>query len=368
VSSPPHVDTPISDAPDLLTALRRVGTIVGLGVLPIAAIVLMFAIGTPDGSLSTDFHGELYPEAKLLLQGENPFPSPDFDPLAQANLIWPPVAAFLVAPLTLLPAGVADVAMAGIGLLCFALAIWLVGVRDWRVYGALALWPQVVGEMRVSHMTPIVMLLVAAAWRFRDARGAPGPLIGLAVAVKLFVWPVGLWLAATRRLKDTLLAAVVVALSLLLVLPYTGLGDYTRALLQLGRAFDQDSYTVYGLLVQAGASDGVARGATYALGLGLLTATWRYRSFALALAAALVLSPVVWLDYFALAAVPLAIARPRLSPIWFLPLVTWGAQGAGIGIGDASTNIRVLVAFAVVFAVAFRGDRSRAAEPAVAAT
>jgi hypothetical protein len=183
VSSPPHVDTPISDAPDLLTALRRVGTIVGLGVLPIAAIVLMFAIGTPDGSLSTDFHGELYPEAKLLLQGENPFPSPDFDPLAQANLIWPPVAAFLVAPLTLLPAGVADVAMAGIGLLCFALAIWLVGVRDWRVYGALALWPQVVGEMRVSHMTPIVMLLVAAAWRLRDAHGAPGPLSGLAVAV-----------------------------------------------------------------------------------------------------------------------------------------------------------------------------------------
>jgi hypothetical protein len=157
-------------------------------------------------------------------------------------------------------------------------------------------------------------------------------------------------------------------LSLLLVLPYTGLGDYTRALLQLGRAFDQDSYTVYGLLVQAGASDAVAKGATYAVGAGLLAATWRFRSFALALAAALVLSPVVWLDYFALAAVPLGIARPRLSPIWFLPLVTWGAQGAGIGIGDVSTNIRVLVPFAVVFAVAFRGERSRAAKPALAAT
>ncbi len=53
-----------------------------------------------------------------------------------------------------------------------------------------------------------------------------------------------------------------------------------------------------------------------AVGLALLAGVWRYRSFALAIAASLVLSPIVWLDYFALAAVPLAIARPRLSWIW----------------------------------------------------
>ena len=39
---------------------------------------------------------------------------------------------------------------------------------------------------------------------------------------------------------------------------------------------------------------------------------WRLQSFVLFIAAALILSPIVWLDYYALLAVPLAIVRPRL--------------------------------------------------------
>ena len=45
------------------------------------------------------------------------------------------------------------------------LALWLVGVRDWRVYGAAALWPQVIGEIRISHLTPVLCLLAAIVWR-----------------------------------------------------------------------------------------------------------------------------------------------------------------------------------------------------------
>jgi hypothetical protein len=153
--------------------------------------------------------------------------------------------------------------------------------------------------MRVSHLTPIVAVLVAAAWRYRDTRGLPGLVVGLAVAVKFFVWPVALWLAAVRRTREALLAALVAGASLLLVLPFMGLDDYAHRLSRLGRAFDQDSYTVYGLLVQAGASDALARGATFAVGVALLAGMFRYRSFALAIAAALVLSPIVWQDYIA---------------------------------------------------------------------
>ena len=187
------------------------------------------------------------------------------------------------------------------------------------------------------------------------ARPAGAP-VGLAVAVKFFVWPVALWLAAVRRTREALLAALVAGASLLLVLPFMGLDDYAHRLSRLGRAFDQDSYTVYGLLVQAGASDTVARGATFAVGGALLAGMFRYRSFALAIAAALVLSPIVWLDYFALAALPLALARPRLSAIWFLPIATWGIEGAGLGIGDVSGIARLLVVFGLVFWVAFSHD------------
>ena len=130
-----------------------------------------------------------------------------------------------------------------------------------------------------------------------------------------------------------------------------------RVLLRLGRGFDQDAYTIFGLVVQAGGPELAGRIATLAAGAALLAATWRFRSFSLALAAALVLSPIVWLDYFAVAAVALAVGRPRLSAIWFLPLATWGLQGAGIGTGDTAASVRVLIVFAVVFAVAFRAER-----------
>jgi hypothetical protein len=81
----------------------------------------------------------------------------------------------------------------------------------------------------------------------------------------------------------------------------------------------------------------------------------------------------VWLDYFAVALVPLAIVRPRLSLVWFLPLATWGVEGAGIGIGDAAGSARVLLVFLVVFGLAFADERRqqdtldgapRSAEPA----
>jgi len=366
VSPEPPIDLHASPAPsDLGAALRRIVTVVGLGLLPVVAIVTMFVVGFRGGPLSGDFHHELYPEAKLLLRGENPFPGPD-TAIEGSNLVWPPVAAYLVAPLTAVPVGVADVLIIGIGLACFALSLWLVGVRDWRIYGVVSLWPEFLGEMRVSHLTPVIALLVAAAWRWRDVRGFPGALVGLAVAVKFFVWPVGVWLAATRRVHDAVLAAAVAAASLLLVLPFTSLGEYIHALSRLSKVFDQDSYNLFGLLAQAGVGDTAARIASIAAGAILLVAVWRYRSLALAVAAALVISPIVWLDYFALAALPLALARPRLSPIWFLPLATWGLEGAGIGIGDAASTVRLLLVFAIVFAVAFRGEPAvaRGARPA----
>ena len=251
--------------------------------------------------------------------------------------------------------------------MCFALALWLVGVRDWRVYGVVGLWPEFVAEMRVSHLTPVLAVLLAGAWRWRDSRGVPGALVGVAMAVKFFVWPVGIWLAATRRLRDVALTALVAVSSLLLVLPFTSLRDYADALSRLTDAFDQESYNVFGLLVQAGAGETIARAATVVAGASLMVGVWRFKSFSLAVATALGVSPIVWLDYYALAALPLALARPRLSAIWFLPLVTWGLEGAGIGFGDAPSTARLLLVFTAVFAVAFKGERRMAGRaPAIA--
>ena len=361
-----HVQSvaPAPRAPDRrhFDALWRVGSLVVFAVLPVLTLVTMLAVGLSDNSLSADFHHEIYPQAKLILEGHNPYPPPDFDPTRAPNLIWPPVVVYLLSPLTLLPPGVADVTMLLLGLACMAAALWVVGLRDWRVYGVVAMWPQIAGEMRVSHLTAPLCLLLALSWRWRDRRLAPGVVVGIATAVKFFVWPMAVWLVATRRHAAAFLAAMISGASLLLILPYVSIDDYGRSLLQLGRGFDQDSYTIFGLLVQAGASETTAHVAVWVVGALLLLGTWRYRSFTLAIAAALTISPIVWLDYFALAAVPLAVTFPRLSWVWLLPLGTWGLEGAGIGIGDVGGSVRLLGIFSIVLGAAFFAERGR--EPA----
>lgn len=344
--------------------VQRLLAVILLGVLPVCVAVAMFATAHSSGSLSADFHNELYPESKLLLEWKNPFPGPDHPLELGKNLIWPPLAAFLVSPFTLLSAGAANWAVAIVGLAAVMLSLRVVGVRDWRVYGAFALWPSVIGEIRVSHLTPFLCLMVALAWRYRDTRFAPGVAIGLAGAVKFFLWPLGVWLAAIGKAREMLVAAVLAGASLLLVLPFTGLDDYFRTLIELGEAFDQDSYSPFGFLVQIGAPERVARAVTVALGAALLVACWRRASLGLAVAAALVLSPIVWLDYYAVAAIPLAIVRPRFSLVWLAPLATWGLLSAGIGAGNGWGSARALIVFTIVFAVIVRAEGQADAEGA----
>ncbi len=47
------------------------------------------------------------------------------------------------------------------------------------------------------------------------------------------------------------------------------------------------------------------------------------RSFTCAVAAAIVLTPVLWQHYLVLRGVPVALARPRFSAIWLLPALLW---------------------------------------------
>jgi hypothetical protein len=62
------------------------------------------------------------------------------------------------------------------------------------------------------------------------------------------------------------------------------------------------------------------------LALLTLRTGWRggeRRALAIAVVLMLVASPMVWMHYFALLLVPLALARPRLSRVWAVPLLMW---------------------------------------------
>jgi hypothetical protein len=214
----------------------------------------------------------------------------------------------------------------------------------------------VLGDIRIAHLTPLLCLLAAVVWRYRDQPLRSGLGLGAAGGVKFFLWPLGVWLLASGRVRAAAVAAVTGVGSALVVAAFAPFDDYVRTLREVGGEFDQDSYSLFGLLTQLGASDAAARGVTFAIGAALLVLTWRRASFTLATAAALVLSPIVWLDFYALAVVPLAIARPRLSVVWLVPLLTWGLPSSGIA-ADAVWGVgRVLLVFAVVLAVAARGE------------
>jgi hypothetical protein len=47
------------------------------------------------------------------------------------------------------------------------------------------------------------------------------------------------------------------------------------------------------------------------------------RSLSVAVVGALLITPVLWLHYLVLLLVPIALARPRLSALWFAPLAFW---------------------------------------------
>jgi hypothetical protein len=53
------------------------------------------------------------------------------------------------------------------------------------------------------------------------------------------------------------------------------------------------------------------------------------------LAAALAASPIVWVHYFLLLLVPLALTRPRLSLLWFVPFLFYPLGEAAWPAGDA---------------------------------
>jgi alpha-1,2-mannosyltransferase len=114
------------------------------------------------------------------------------------------------------------------------------------------------------------------------------------------------------------------------VLGFEGLERYPAMLRRLSDLEAEESYSLVGAASALGLGDVEGRLIAAGLGVALLVASVVFarrgddlRSFTFALAAAIALTPIVWLHYLVLLLVPLAIARPRFSAIWLMPLILW---------------------------------------------
>jgi alpha-1,2-mannosyltransferase len=219
------------------------------------------------------------------------------------------------------------------------LALRLLGVRDWRCYVLALFFPVVQDSLRLGTLGPFLVLLLALVWRYRNRAVLAGTAVGLAVVLKLFLWPFAIWLIVTRRFRAAVVAVgtgIGLALASWAVIGFAGLGDYARLLELLADEEAESSYSLIAVGHLFGLPYGAASVVALAMGAVLLViagraARWRDRSpferdrasFVLVLAASLALTPIVWLHYLSLLVVPIALARPRLSAVWFLPLALW---------------------------------------------
>ncbi len=137
------------------------------------------------------------------------------------------------------------------------------------------------------------------------------------------------------------------------------------------RSKSERSYSIVGMTATLGLGDVVGQALALALGVGLLV--WcvvfarrqdEERAFTCAIAATLALSPIVWLHYLVALLVPMAIARPRFSLIWLLPVLLWVSPRPGYAEGVATFMPAIAAAILITVLLARPRTRQLVAEVA----
>lgn len=285
------------------------------------------------------------------------------------NFVYPLPTAALFAPISLLPYHVAAGLFIVLEALLLGGAVYLLGVRDVRCYGAILIGAPAFDGLQIGTISPILAFLVAVIWRYRDRAWVAATALALLVLTKIFLWPVGVWLLATRRFKSVAIAAAITASAVLLSALPVGFGALTGypALLKVVSSFEATaSLSLVSLGAAATGSDAVGYALSFAVGglllCGIVWSGWKghedSRAFRLSVLASLALTPIVWNHYLALLFVPLALTRPRFSPIWLGTAWVLGAVATTMR-GGALAFVIALV-WVVVLAQAGVGAQPRA--------
>lgn len=301
------------------------------GVVPL----LLLATFLSQRQLGYDLHA-VWDAAKVIEAGGNPYPAVaaiPAHPVALDAYVYPPAVALLLVPLTFLPFHLVALSFGLLDAAAAIVGVRLVGVRDWRCYGVVVASLPLLGSARLGTLSPLLALLAACAWRYRARPLPSAAAVAAALVAKLFLWPLLVWLAATRRVGTAALAAaggLAVALAAWAAIGFAGLGRYPALLHRVSAVQYEKSFSLAAFLGSIGLDGGAGRVVLVAVGAaltaGIVVAGRRGAdepAFTLAVLASLLLAPIVWLHYFVLLAVPIAVASPRLGPRWALLLALW---------------------------------------------
>ncbi|HEY2373754.1 MAG TPA: glycosyltransferase family 87 protein [Gaiellaceae bacterium] len=319
---------------------------------PIVALVNAVIGNMHDSQGLFDFR--IYRHAGIaVLHGHSPYISPQ-SILAgvQAGFVYPAPAAWVMVPFGLMPFQLAAVCFTLITTGAVVATLWVLGVRDLRCYTLSLFMMPVSTGITTGTVSTLLTCAAALVWRYRDRVLFPALALAFALMLKPLLWPVAIWLAATRRWRaavGTLLVSAVGTAAGYAALHINGLESYPALVRATTSMEAASSYSLYGLLSQIGAPFPLVL--SYVIGAAMLVGVWLVRrderlSFELAIIATLALTPIVWVHYFSLLLVPLALGSRRLSWSWALPVLIWLANG---GSSPASPINTVLVWWLAMF-------------------
>jgi hypothetical protein len=291
-----------------------------------------------------DFKATIYEPGRALLHGHSPYPDAAVGSLVgRPTFVYPPLLLWIDVPIALLPLHAAQVVWTLLLEGGIAGAMYLLGVRDWRCFGLALLTVPTLDGLAMGNVTVLLVPALAFVWAYRDRPMAGGVAVGLLVGVKLLMWPLFLWLLLTRRIRSVFVAAATGAVGVLgswALIGMQGFAEYPHMLhIVSTQTAGPRAYSLAVLGKSLGLSSATGHLAQLAVGalvLALAAVVVRgedgdRRAFSAVVIAALVLSPVVWLHYFAFLLVPIALLRPRLGAVWAVPAAFWVASAWGHG-------------------------------------
>lgn len=358
-------------APDTATLVRRRAEWLVFGAAPILIFCLSLGVAVFDSRWGFDFR-QFWQGGRDVLDGVSPYPSDallgtagdHLDPRGIQEVFrfpYPAAAAIAFAPFGALGFDSAAAVWGAVLIASVLVSVWILGVRDWRVLGIVLGSATVIGAVGIGTVTPLLILLLAVAWRWRDRAWVVACALAIAIALKLFLWPLVVWLAATRRWTaaiGTLGLAAAMTLIAWAAIGFDGFADYPELVRRLTDVVADRGFSLVAVGVELGLSERLAEALPWLVGLPLLAALvvvsrrddGDRRAFSLAIVGAIVLTPIVWLHYFALLVVPLALVSPRLTWPWLLMWVFW-LTPAQESYGDLWRIVLAVTVVGVVLAV-----------------
>ncbi|MGO9901053.1 MAG: glycosyltransferase family 87 protein [Solirubrobacteraceae bacterium] len=332
-------------------------------LLPLALAALIIAVTLGGANFFYDFTGDLYNAGRAILHGRDPYEAAFLAHLASLQLaggapahtfavpVYPAPALLVVTPLALLGARAAGLIFTLLAIGAMLAGLRLLGVRDWRCYGAAFLsWP-LLHSLRLGQLNEFLVLGAGVAWHWRARVWPAAVALASLVAAKLFLWPLGVWLLASGRWRTGLLAVALAAgatIAAWAAIGFDGLSAYPRMLSDLSAVEGAAGVSLISVAAALSLSRATGDLLTLLVTAGLLAGVWWWaragarahtsqanrrercehcdgdrRAFGLAVMAALCCSPIVWPHYLTLVFVPIALLEPALSVLWLVPLLAY---------------------------------------------